>query len=387
MQASMRRAPLALVPLLALTGACSFNSWIGGYHFDYTGVQSERNAGEAIPDGVVDVEIDHSFGDVKVQKVAEGEAPSWDWKVICWADDEALAKTFAEQVALTVERTDEHMSWTLEMPEPPARGLRGLKSTLTLRVAAPTAVALGNRHGDTFVRGIDGDVRLDTAHGDLALDQLGGTLEVDHAHGDVAARGFESGKLSSSHGQIAAADVRGSVQVRGAHGHVELDRIVGEVKIARDHGSVRMNEIAGPVHARGNHVDWTIDGAGGLDLSSDHTDILAQGVSGTVRMSGSHFDASLEGLAEDVDVSSTHGNVHLTLVSPSLTRVSAEVDHGDVDVTVSAALDALVRAKASHGDIDSDLPVMLGSKKQDESEDVRLVLRTSHGDVRVRRGH
>jgi len=369
-------------PLALALGGCSISGWVDGYRFDYEGVQAERSVSEPMPDGVRTVALDHLFGDVHVVRAADGEAPSWEWRVACWADDEVQATTFAEDVTLTVERTDARMKWTLDLPQPPARGLRGVESTLWLRVADPVAVELENRHGDAFVRSV-GDVHARCSHGDLELDELDGTIDVDHIHGNVSARGFAHGRVDLSHGHVVVTDARGPVEVRGSHGNAELTAVAGDVDAERNHGDVRVTRASGPVRARGSHVDWWIDGAAGLDVSSSHTDVVARAVSGSVQLRGSHFDATFEGPAEVVDVTTQHGDVHLTLLSTALSRLSCEVQHGDVDVTVPAALDAFVRARVSHGDVDSDLPV---HPRDAGPGEVRLYLWASHGDVRVRRG-
>lgn len=382
MNASKCTASVALGLSLGLS-ACSFISrGYGGYCFDFAGVQAQRDAGSEIPDGVARVAIDHVFGDVRVRRAGEGEAPSWDWQLACWADDRAQAEAYLQSIQLTVERTGDRMSWSLELPEPPARGLRGVESMLTLFVDEAVAVELENRHGDAFVQGVAA-LSARTGHGDDAFDDIAGHVEVRHAHGDVAARGLGSGKLVVDHGHLAVADVGAALEISGAHGDVEVDRVAGDTKIHRDHGTARLTAVGGVIQARGDHADWTVEGAGGLEVSSDHTDVVARDIAGPVKLHGSHFQASLSGSPDRVEVATEHGDVHLTLDSAALVQLSCEVDHGDVDLTVPRELDAVVRADVSHGDVDSDLPVRRG---QPNPGQVRLVLSTSHGDVRVRRG-
>lgn len=173
-----------------------------------------------------------------------------------------------------------------------------LRGALIQRVTLPAALAVTVKRaaGDLHIRGLSGEVNVETVRGDLRLGNLSGVTRVAHVDGDL--RGddvadlrllgdcagdlrFEmSGNLEA---EAVAGDVRiaeaGTVRLGRIHGDLWVERLSGALLVTRISGDARLEGIAGAADLRTVHGDLRAsDVAGGLNAPQVHGDVLVQGL-------------------------------------------------------------------------------------------------------------
>ena len=378
------RAPTVLC--LSLLTACgnsfSFRT-VDGYRFDYEGVTAERTESGPVAADLDLAAVDHRFGSVDVVGIAPGTEPGWSWNLETWARTAEEAEEWASLVELEVTEEPGAMRWKLVMPTDPGRSLRGVRSTLAIRVPHEAAVQLANRHGPSRASSLAGNVEAKTAHGSASFELLTGALRADHQHGDLTARSIGPAGIDLAHGQAHVESVAGELTLEAEHGPARVLDVAGDLTIDHRHGDVEVARV-GFAHVRGAHGDWKLEGLrAGVDLSCEHGDVSIHTEAGDVRVRNRHGDLSvradsLEGSQEPVRASNDHGDLELHL--PASAHGEVSVTHGDLDVFFSEAPTAAILAEAAYGDVHSDVPVFAINNDADTA----LRLDASHGDVTVR---
>jgi len=199
---------------------------------------------------------------------------------------------------------------------------------------------LGTSGGDIHVGDLNGEVRAKTSGGDLDLAHIAGVVEVHTSGGDVKIAGARSGvTLSTSGGDVSVGDAAANVSARTSGGDIEIKRVAGNLA----------------AHTSG----------GSIDIGEAHGTIDASTSGGSIR---AHMAQRPGG---DSTLKTSGGGITLT-VAPS---VAIDLD-----------------AHTSGGDIETDVPVTLLGKQSESTLNgklngggPRVVLRTSGGDIRLRK--
>ncbi len=357
----MIRLALCLSPLL-LSGCSSSSEFqiSNGYFFDFGGEAAERTESGVVAPSVHTLSIDHVFGEVDVAAAGPGENTGWAWTVQTWSDDRLLAQEFAERIELLVTERNGTLELVLEIPESPGRWLRGVKSHLTVRVAADSNLRLGNQHSVSRVGGLTGKVELETAHGDCFLDHLPNGYEGRHGHGDLHAQQIGSSSIHMAHGDIELTEVGGELTVRCRHGALIAADVLGASDLEIEHGDVRLERLH-ETRARGAHGDWTLSlVAGDLELEGQHGNVQIEMESGYARASVQHGDLQ-------VDATRIHGLL--------------QTRFGDLDLGLSDPTGLAISASAEFGEVEGDLT----ERRHDTAAPHRLELTAEHGDIRLDR--
>ncbi|MDQ3281749.1 MAG: DUF4097 domain-containing protein [Acidobacteriota bacterium] len=203
------------------------------------------------------------------------------------------------------------------------------------------------------------NVDVSTSGGAIKLANIGGNVDAETSGGSIST-GTISGRanLETSGGSIHVAGANGEVLAHTSGGSIEIGNTNGRVEAKTSGGSIRLSQIDGDVVARTSGGGIRIDNArGSIDA---HT-------------SGGPIVASLAGpLRDDTKLATSGGSVTLTLTG----NVNAELD-----------------AQTSGGSVSSDVPVTVQGTQNDGTLQgrigaggPRLVLRSSGGGIRVKRG-
>jgi hypothetical protein len=194
--------------------------------------------------------------------------------------------------------------------------------------------------GDVHVGDLNGEVRAKTSGGDLDLGRIAGVVDARTSGGDVKIAGAHSTvTLSTSGGDVSVGDAAANVSAKTSGGDIEVHRVAGNLAAHTSGGSITIDEAHGVIDASTS--------GGSIEAH------MAQRPSGDSRLQTSG------------------GGITLSIAS-------------------SVAID--LDAHTSGGDIETDVPVTLLGKQSDSTLEgklngggPRVVLRTSGGDIRLRR--
>lgn len=215
-----------------------------------------------------------------------------------------------------------------------------LQAHFIVTVPSTYNVHLGTAGGDVHVADLHGEAICKTSGGDLDLGNIQGNVEARTSGGDV--------------------------KVVGASGHVELKTSGGDIKAG---------DINGPLNARTS--------GGGIDIHRVAGDLIAH-------TSGGSIDIG-EALGS-IDASSSGGSIRAALGRQPHGDSRLSTSGGSITLTVAGNVALDLDAHTSGGDVTTDMPVTILGRQSDSSLNgkvngggPKLVLRSSGGDIRVRK--
>jgi DUF4097 and DUF4098 domain-containing protein YvlB len=215
-----------------------------------------------------------------------------------------------------------------------------LQARFTVTVPTTYNVHLGTSGGDIKVSDLHGEALCKTSGGDLDLGHIQGSVDARTSGGDVRVSSA-SGKveLKTSGGDIQAGDVNGPLTARTSGGDIEVHRVQGDV-LARSSG-------------------------GGIDV-------------------GEVFGA--------IDASTSGGSIRAKLLQQPKGDSRLSTSGGSITIALAGMVAVDLDAHTSGGDVNADVPVTVQGRQSDSTlagringGGPRLVLRSSGGDIHVRR--
>lgn len=215
-----------------------------------------------------------------------------------------------------------------------------LSAHFTITVPAAYNLRLATSGGDIRVADVKGQVTAKTSGGDLELGHIEGDLEARTSGGDVTVEGTKGRiDLYTSGGGIKIGDVDGPVTAKTSGGSIDIHRVTGDLYAHTSGGGIEIDEALGAV-----------------------------------------------------DASTSGGSIRAKLARQPRGDSKLQTSGGTITLTVASNIAVDLDAHTSGGDVVTDMPVtVLG--KQTESTlhgqinggGPKLVLRSSGGDIRVRK--
>lgn len=192
--------------------------------------------------------------------------------------------------------------------------------------------------GDVVVTGMKGEHELETMGGDVAINDCKGEMTARTAGGDVVLVKFN-----------------GVAKVMTSGGDIVIMNSLGDLAAATSGGDVRAEDVMGDLNAKSS--------GGDLDLSVTGGKLQASASGGDARV-------SYAGEVESIDVSTSAGDIELTLDRDAEASFHCETGAGEIEVERPAAtIDVSKRDEAS-GEASGEI---------NGGGDVRL--RNSAGDI------
>lgn len=170
-----------------------------------------------------------------------------------------------------------------------AEGLMTLTSKESLSVWLPASASLIVRtvEGDAVIKGIRGELQIETVmgdlvvksggsvgasvtavHGSLAVRSVDGPFQIGTIHGDASFRNTGALQIELVHGDFAARYVEQDVRIAEVYGDASLDTVSGDVEIAHAYGDVNLGNLGGQLNVK--QCDGDIRLRGGLSAGKHH---------------------------------------------------------------------------------------------------------------------
>ena len=191
-------------------------------------------------------------------------------------------------------------------------------------------------------------------------------IDVHEGVGPVDAQGVNASlRMSTSNGDITAANTRGLLSAHTASGEIKANQVDGDVDLSTASGDVEVIGASGEelsVHVASGGITTTGVSARSVDLSS---------ASGGIRMSDAR--------ASEVKAHSASGSVRITL-SGDVRAVDASTASGSVDLSLPANFGGTLEMSSSSGDLETDFPLQVLSQRRNS---VRGTVGSGNASVRV----
>jgi hypothetical protein len=268
-------------------------------------------------------------------------------------------------------------------------------------------VRLETRGGSIGVNNISGRVEGDTAGGSIQLDAIGGAIVANTMGGSISvgSAGSEA-LLKSAGGSINANNIDGRLTATTYGGSLDVGSVKQSASLETMGGSIRIRQCGGDLRAStaGGSVDAGEVG-GSAVLKTAGGSIRLGSARGPVQAATAGGGISLSKLSRGVRAETAAGGITAEFVGSrgDFTDSSLETTAGDITVYISTNLACSINAAidmASGHRIRTDFPDIkvttegseFGPKRVDAQGSLNgggpvLKMRTSVGDIDIRRGH
>jgi len=303
---------------------------------------------------------------------------------------------------------------------------------LTAFVATSLFAASSAPFHKTFSVNSGGTLTIDADVGDLEVTAgSGNTVTVDVTQGsrsnrfmditadqtqnDVTVRGkFEGmrwGNWSSDAKFVVSVPSHYNVDLATSGGEIRVSDLQGQAKVKTSGGGIKLGKIQGTIYAHTSGGDITVGGGGATaDLYTSGGGIEVGNVAGNVQAKTSGGSVSVDHAGGDVYIRSSGGGID---IGEAAGTVDAETSGGSINaklaqqpkadsrlstsgggITVAIAPSVAVEldAHTSGGDVTTDVPITIQGRQNESSiagkingGGPRLVLRSSGGDIRIRK--
>ena len=204
---------------------------------------------------------------------------------------------------------------------------------LVLQVPSKYAVSLVARRGDIHISQMQADVELETDHGDIITEQIkGNALLRPHRH-DVTARNISADvTIDGDVGDSTVSDVGGALTFNtGFSGDIALSHIAGQVRFKSQRTDLQFNKLDGDLNMDGSDLHAS-SLAGPFTLTTQTKDVHLEGVTGSVHIEDHRGDVEVQTKEPlgNVDISTTGGEINISLPEKGGFQVDAESDGGEI---------------------------------------------------------
>jgi len=260
--------------------------------------------------------------------------------------------------------------------------------------------------GSVTARRITGDVQVETAGGSLTLEELDGAVQGKTAGGSIDVSAI-SGPLNvrTAGGSIRITDVRNNVSAKTAGGSIRVTSVEGSVDARTSGGDVIVESVSKSVDAKTAGGDIELRDLGArVTAETSGGDVEGVNLRGRVEARTSAGDVDLRNVSAPVRAETSVGDVGVELTASDLTAdpvLDLTTSHGDIHVALPTGLQASIRAEVdgfgrgpADDEIRSDVPL---TREGGDGDPLRatgemngggpsILLETTGGSIRIRTG-
>lgn len=245
---------------------------------------------------------------------------------------------------------------------------------LDLELPPGADLSVSTRNGNISVEERPGSVDLSTEHGDINVEQVKGNAAVNIKRGSVTAKNVSGNVTINGGSDVTVSDIGGTLTMTGSYP-----------------GDVRMAHIANQVHFSTSRTDLQfarLDGELTMEMDSLH----ANTITGPFRLETRSKSVHLEDLVGDAHIDDRNATIELQAKGP-LGNMDVSSVHGEIDVTLPAKAAFQLDAQSVGGDIQSpDFNVSLDNSGRVATATgtfgkggPTIRLRADHGTIQIKK--
>ena len=258
-----------------------------------------------------------------------------------------------------------------------AAGKHRVDTNMEIYVPRNASVEISDGYGKVVVRDRTGDLKLNTAHGDVDVSNIQGNLNLNLRKGNVHADGISGDvTISGTANDISASNVKGGLQLTGEYfGDINLSHIGKTVRFNSARTDMELAQLSG-------------------DLAMESGDLHVTNFAGPSHIVTRSKDIHLEGVAGELRVQNTNGDVEVQATKLPLANISVENRKGDVRVVLPSQGNFRVDGHTNRGDISTDFGELKVSSSEPESSisgtvgngGAQVRISTERADIAIRKG-
>jgi DUF4097 and DUF4098 domain-containing protein YvlB len=219
-----------------------------------------------------------------------------------------------------------------------AAGQKGVATDLEIYLPLKADLEVNAGHGDVSITQRTGDIRAVVKHGDVTVDQLTGNANI-----------------TARHGSLHATNVNGNLTIDGRLDDLTLDSLSGSALVTADiFGDTRLAKLQKGVAIRTSRTTLEMARLDG-ELTMDSGDLKGENLQGPATLTTKAKDVDLQNVRGDLHISDDHGDISLQSgPSAALGNMDLTTHHGDVHLSLPSKANFQYQVMTRHGDITND---------------------------------
>jgi DUF4097 and DUF4098 domain-containing protein YvlB len=301
-----------------------------------------------VPAAIRAIQAGNPLGDVTVTAVTEGFG--WEWNLRVSGDRTARVEAYAQDWRMEVREINGVLQMDIVRPETSwsdghrnGEALRrflswatlgvvsarkgSVRSHLTLRVPAASAVEVRNRFGHVHIAGTRGAVDVDCQNGRVDLSNLEGAVTARTSFGSLRAEKIGPAQLTTRNGNLEANGVGGDLRATTAFGSLSVRDIKGNATLQNRNGAIQAARVKGDLSAATSFAEMRIEDIGGVaEVKNQNGRVDINRVSGLVRATSSFGSMRVRDAAAGADLKNENGAIEATTVTGGLLAATSFAD-------------------------------------------------------------
>ena len=220
-------------------------------------------------------------------------------------------------------------------------------------VKAPhlAAAAVSTSDGAVDVRGVDGNLVVDTGGGELSVDRVGGDCKLFTRGGDVRV-GRVEGSLdcTSGAGRITVETVRGEAVLATEGGDIVATEVGGQVRAQTRAGGIHIAKAGGAVTATSGGGRIIVDKANGIVIARNTAGPVEVGAAAGVQCESGAGGVQIGNILGSMQVSTMMGSILANLLGGKPADSFLSTGDGDITVLIPSNVGVTIRAESEMAD-------------------------------------
>ncbi len=176
----------------------------------------------------------------------------------------------------------------------------------TVKMPKSCKLELMNRHGNSFVDELDGQVRVEVRHGNIRLEGVNNSVHVDVAHGNITIGKALDLEGTVRHGKLKLKEGN-NVDIESSYSHVYIDS-AKELKTNSKYDTYKIG-IINDFRNEGKYDNYEIESARSISTISKYSDFEIEALTGVGDFEMEYSGVDIAAVSADFDhlnMSGTH---------------------------------------------------------------------------------
>lgn len=261
-----------------------------------------------------------------------------------------------------------------------------------IKVPEKMSAEIENKFGNVLVDGIGLSAAVKASNGNTDLRNIGGDIKVDSSFGDVRAENVR-GKAEADlkNGALILKNIDGSLIAGNTFGIIEVDNVKGDATLSASNGDINAKGIGGKLKVNGKFGKMYLVGiSGNSDIEGGNGDIYLEEAGGDVRIRNSFGKIDVVNASKGIDLKGGNGDITINASKLIEKDVSISNKFGDVVIKIPENQNGFFDLKTSFGSVNSEfgLEVKKEINKSNASgtlvnSDVKFNVNNTNGDIKV----
>lgn len=245
------------------------------------------------------LKVTNAHGSVEIVGTAEDRI-TFTLKKKIWRRNGERARQVAENLHPIVRHNGDAIELSTNRSE-----FRKKNFETSFRITCPenTGVEVVNSYGPVKVEAV-GNCVISNRHGQVAAKDVRGTLELENSYESVELENIQSScRVKSRHADVRARSIQGETVMETSSAKIELRDIEKKVTITAPHTSVDGQNLPGGVKIQNSYAPITLIRVGPVDIQTRHSSVDADEVRGDLRIDNNYARIKLQDVQGNVWVS------------------------------------------------------------------------------------